>query len=154
VGRKKKGILEVSIASKTRRFLAFILDIFLLNLVIVTPFQNIFEKLLGQISILDLLTQEVLSAIFPILFFAVLFSFSYFTLMEYAIGQTVGKIIFNIRISSLKKELGLFQCVVRNLFLIPIFPLSLLIIIDPVFLFFNKKNQRFSEYLSKTIVTG
>ena len=97
--------------------------------------------------------EEVLAALYPIFFFIVIFSFMYFVLLEYSIGQTVGKILMSLKVVGENDSVDFFQAMLRSLFLIPIFPLTALWIIDPVFLFFfSKKRQRLSEYLSKTYV--
>ena len=45
-----------------------------------------------------------------------------------------------------------WQVLARNIVFIPIFPFILLWVLDPLFMFFTKTNQRLSEILSKTKV--
>jgi len=76
----------------------------------------------------------------------------YFAILEYKLGQSIGKIFMNIKVISITKKLLFWQCIGRSLFLLPVFPFFLLWAIDPLFLFFNKKGQRLSEFLTKTKV--
>ena len=66
--------------------------------------------------------------------------------------QTIGKMLMKIYVVSDTKTLNPWQLLVRNLVFIPIFPFVLLWLIDPLFMFFTKTNQRLSEILSKTRV--
>jgi uncharacterized RDD family membrane protein YckC len=74
----------------------------------------------------------------------------YFAIMDYKFNQTIGKMFMNIKIESTKKELSFLDCIIRHMFLIMIFPFTLLWILDPLFLIFNKQGRRLSEILSKT----
>ena len=81
-----------------------------------------------------------------------LFVILYFYKMEKNMSQTIGKRITGIYVVSDQKELKAWQVIVRSLVFLPVFPFILLWIIDPLFMFFNKSNQRLSEILSKTRV--
>lgn len=147
---RDKGVLM-------RRIFAFLLDLFILNVVIISPFHMYVARIFPTgmpLSYNMLMTNEAFLSFFtPMVFFIVLYTFTYFVLLEYAISQTVGKIILNLKIESAKKRLTFMQCIIRSLFIIPLFPLTLLWVIDPLFLFFiSKDGQRLSEYISKTWV--
>ena len=77
---------------------------------------------------------------------------SYFTILEWKLGQTLGKMILKINVKSEHKTIKIWQAFVRNLFLIPVFPFIALWIIDPLFMLFTKNNQRLMEILSKSKV--
>ena len=79
-------------------------------------------------------------------------SITYFTVLEYSIQQTLGKKLLNLKVIALNKNPKIWQYWVRSLFLVPLFPFILLWFIDPLYLFFNKQGQRFTEQLSKTKV--
>ena len=81
-----------------------------------------------------------------------LLAFLYFFIMESKMGQTIGKKIMNLHVAGETKDLKKWQVFVRSLLFIPIFPFDLLVIIDPLFMFFRSSNQRLSEILSKTRV--
>ena len=99
-------------------------------------------------------TATVLFLVFMILTSLTL---AYFILQEYLIGQTIGKILFRLKIVTVVDDetlgpINFWQSIVRSLFLIPTIPFILMWIIDPVYLLFTKKGQRLSEWLCKTKV--
>lgn len=69
-------------------------------------------------------------------------------------SQTIGKKLMNIYVVSNINNLKRWQLFVRNLVFVPIFPFDLLMILDPIFMFFTKTNQRLTEILSKTRVVA
>ncbi len=108
---------------------ALVVDILIFQLLIVSPF-----------SVTDL--QSILKA--AIILFTLFFM--YLISMQYLIGQTVGMMLFSYRV----REASMWQMMLRNLFVFPIFPIVLLWIIDPVWMFM--KGERLSEKWSKTSV--
>ena len=72
----------------------------------------------------------------------------YWALLEHYLKQSIGKMLFKIRVTSEKGTLKFWQCLVRN-----ISKSSLLVLfIDFIFVFFSKNNQRLFERISKTKV--
>ena len=67
-------------------------------------------------------------------------------------SQTIGKMLMKVYVASDNNTLKAWQLLARNLVFIPIFPFVLLWILDPLFMFFTKTNQRLTEILSKTRV--
>ena len=67
-------------------------------------------------------------------------------------GQTIGKMLMKIYVVSDNQDLKAWQLLTRSIVFIPIFPFILLWVLDPLFMFFTKTNQRLSEILSKTKV--
>lgn len=143
-------------ASVWKRLIAFIIDILIINLIILFPFRKLFKNIIpknasfsdtykffsdgsGFSSSLTFLTVTI-----------AFLSILYFYILEKKLHQSAGKILFNIHVSSNNKEFKRWQLLVRSMFLIPVFPFILLWIIDPIFLFFTKNNQRLSEIISKT----
>lgn len=139
-----------------KRLLAFLADLLIINLILFFPFKRIIQKSIPEFTSYSeayrfLSSNQTYTATLTIVSLIMsLFAILYFALLEYKIQQTPGKILFNISIVSEIKKLNFWQCTVRSLFLIPVFPFFLLWIIDPLFLFFTKTNQRLSEILSKT----
>ncbi|PIN68596.1 hypothetical protein COV93_08920, partial [Candidatus Woesearchaeota archaeon CG11_big_fil_rev_8_21_14_0_20_43_8] len=74
----------------------------------------------------------------------------YFALTEFKLGQSFGKMLLQLRVRSDTKDLRLYQCLLRSIFLIPVFPFILLWIADPLSMAFTKDSRRLSEILSKT----
>jgi len=139
-----------------KRLLAFVADLLIINLVLFFPFKRILQKAIPEFSNYSeaysyLSANQGYTATLTIVSLVMaLLALLYFTAMEYKIGQTPGKILFNIYIVSEMKGKAIWQFIVRSLFIIPVFPFILLWVIDPLFLFFTKTNQRLSEILSKT----
>jgi hypothetical protein len=79
-----------------------------------------------------------------------MFALAYFSYQEFKFGDTIGKRLLKLYVKSDTKKLKYWQCLVRSLYFIPVFPLILLWIIDPVMTFFSDKNRRLSEIVSKT----
>jgi len=145
-------------ASVLKRLIAFIIDIFIINLVILFPFRGIFRSIVPESNSFSktfkfLSTNAEASSTITFLMFIIAFmAILYFVIMEKKLGQSVGKMLFNLHIKSQGKDLKNWQLFVRSMFLIPIFPFVLLWIIDPIVMLFTKENQRLSEILSRTKV--
>lgn len=136
-----------------QRLIAFGLDLIIINLTILAPFQTYLLGVLktDRITPAVLNNPEVLSMMYPAVLFGAIFAFFYFSLLDYALGQTVGKIIMNLKVKSEKGRLSLFQSMLRNLIILPFFPFTFFWFADPIYyFFFRQKEQRLSEVLSKT----
>jgi uncharacterized RDD family membrane protein YckC len=142
-----------------KRILALIVDLFVLDFFVLSMFSGAAAKILGGANsireIISVLESnpgqvQVLTALFAVI---VLLAMSYFVLLQYATGQTLGCMLLNIYIVNGDGERPKFwQGIVRNMFVIPAFPFILLWVADPVYLFFAKKGQRLTEWLSDTRV--
>jgi hypothetical protein len=124
-----------------KRLIAFIFDIFVLNLVVVFPFR----ALLKPYEQIGFWFKPYDPLLYVLIIVIALFALLYFVLMELFVQQTIGMMVVQIYVEG---ELTFWKCLVRNAYLIPLFPLSLMIIIDPLFLIFKK--ERLSEKLTKT----
>lgn len=139
-----------------KRLLAFLADLLIVNLVVFFPFKRIIEKSIPDFASYSeaynfLVSHQSYTKILTVVSLIMsLFALLYFALLEYKIQQTPGKMLFNISVVSNTKKLTFWQCLIRSLFLIPIFPFFLLWVIDPLFMLFTKTNQRLMEILSKT----
>ncbi len=138
-----------------KRVLAFFLDIMIIDFVVGFPLRGILERVLPKAGFREsydyLLVNPETSALisYVILLWGVL-ALLYFTILEYRLGQTVGKMLLNIKVEPSDKKMSFLHTIMRNLFIIPIFPFILLWIIDPLFMVFSKEKRRLSEVLSKT----
>ena len=146
----KMRVVEAQ-ASFWKRTLAFLIDILIINAVILSPFRAAINSLLpepGSTSeMISFLTSTDLPASLYIIAFSIsLLIYLYFVLMDFKIGQSVGKVVMKLSVKP--KDLKLWQCLVRNLELIPFFPFAILMFLDPIFLIF--KGYRLSEHLAKT----
>lgn len=150
-----KGRTIISFANPFKRIGAFIIDMLILNIIVISPFSSFFEKMIPEkdsISTVYLLLSKNTGMINQTLFVLItitILMILYFTYLEYKFSQSIGKMIFKIHVeSSHSKELTFYQCLLRNLYLLPIFPFILLWIIDPIMMLI--KGRRLSEIFSKT----
>ncbi len=150
-------------ASLWKRMLALVFDILLLDIFVLGAFNSVVERMIGTktgiTALYSMLEQnstqvQALTLLFMIV---ILITLAYFVLLQYATGQTLGCILLNIHVVEQAGEKDFrrpkfWQSLVRNLFLIPAVPFIFLWIIEPVYLYFAKKNQRLTEWLSNTLV--
>ncbi len=153
----KRGKAMVAQASILKRFFAFAMDILFVEFVILFPFSRVLEKIVPQeISIseaFNLLSSSYYeSSLIIIGLFTAIPTIAYFVLLERGFGQTIGKKLLRLYVVSDKKEFKTWQAIARSLFLIPIFPFVLLMLIDPLVMLFSREHQRLSEILSRTKV--
>ncbi|MBW2984979.1 RDD family protein [Candidatus Woesearchaeota archaeon] len=145
-------------ASIWKRLFAFILDFLLIDLICGYPFRRILESIVPKGSGYTELYQFLVAnpgLKTPLFMMSIALGFIamlYFAVLEYYTGQTIGKMLTNITVESETKKLAFWQCLVGNLFLIPIFPLILLWLIDPLWLLYTKGKKRLSDVLAKTNV--
>lgn len=145
-------------AALWKRAFAYVIDVFVINLVIIMPFQKVLEELgkgfadRGFFETYKILTQTELQAILPkLLFIFTIISFLsvlYWAVLEYKIGQSVGKILFNIYVKSQTEKLTFWQCFLRNVTKVSTLPL----ILDASYMIFTRSYQRYFEKISKTFV--
>jgi len=143
-----------------KRLLALLVDLSILDFFVFTFFSGAAEKMIGNVtgfaSTYRLLTESssktnALVLMFSIIVFLML---AYFILLQYMTGQTVGCMLLELRIVSERTGTSpnFWQCVLRNLYVIPVMPFIFLWVIDPLYFFYSGKNQRLSEFLSQTKV--
>jgi len=143
-------------ASMLKRAAAFAIDILVINLVILFPFDSVFQKTIPSDSFskaFEFLSSNADStSIRIIIMSASIVTLLYFAIFEKRLKQSPGKMLFNLYVTPQGKDLKYWQLFVRSMFLMPLFPFVLLWIIDPIVMLFTKENQRLSEILSRTKV--
>ncbi len=153
-----KKRMMVNLAPAWKRAMSFFIDLFIIQFVIILPFGRVMTAKLPMSdnfsknyeyfnSNSDIIQQ--LTIIFGLIFSLV---FLYFVIFEYKFKQTPGKMFFNLYVEPVDKKetLTLLKVIIRNIAAVPIFPLSLLWIIDPLYMFTS--GRRLSDILSKTEV--
>lgn len=141
-----------------KRIAAFFIDMAIINLFVLFPFRKLFESIVPKdYSFSEAYKFLSSSADFTgfislVSFIMSIFIILYFYLLEKKMQQTIGKAIMKIYVISGNNELKKWQLLVRNIVFIPLFPFILLWLADPLFMLFNKSNQRLSEILSRTKV--
>lgn len=137
-----------------KRILAFVIDLLVIDLIIISPFRSIFEKLLSsELSFTTArayfeLNPELLNKLTGIIVIISILVISYFSVLQFKIRQTLGMMIFNLWIYTEDKQLSLWKCLISNISFIPIFPFIILWIIDPIFLGFSVSKQRLMQKLT------
>lgn len=142
-------------ASMFRRFFAFVIDLLVIDFIIIFPFRGILEKIIPKASYKEayqfLISNPGYNKLISVVMIATgILSIIYFALLEYKLNQSIGKMFSGIFVKNEMKEKRFWQYLVRSMFLLPVFPFVLLWVLDPIFMFFTKNNQRLSEILSKT----
>jgi hypothetical protein len=141
-------------ASIWKRAAGFMIDLAIVDIVIFAPFRGIFTGLMGNAvgysEAFSALTssQENLTKLMSIGVYMSILLVLYFTLLEWKIQQTPGKILMNTYIMS-DKKIGFWQVLLSNLTLVPFFPFILLWIVDLINVLFTKNNQRFMEKIAR-----
>lgn len=140
-----------------RRFLAFVLDMLVLDLAVAGPFRRLFLGLFGGGSMADIQrivesSQSLSLLVMSLLLLLGILFLLYFTILEFTLGQTLGKRLFRLRVENDQKRKQPWQYVVRSLFVIPVFPFLILWVIDPIHMLFSIEGRRWTEKLSRTRV--
>ena len=153
---KKREKFFIAPASITRRVIAFIIDMLIFDFIILFPFNKLFNKLIPGTTAMQQYSfvqqnPAVLKSLMPLLIITSIILVLYFSFFEYKLQQTPGKIILRIKIIP-ETKITFWNYLFSNLTFLPIFPFNLLWIIDPIYLIFSPKNQRFMEKINKIIV--
>ncbi len=143
-----------------KRVLAYIIDTIIISFVISMPFQGVLEDLQGDVANKGFLETYTffsqnpyfLESVFPhlisIFFIVSALSILYWAILEYKIGQSVGKILMRLRVISDDKKLTFGRCIIRNITKVG----TILLILDTLYLFFSRTNQRYFEKITQTKV--
>ena len=120
-----------------KRVVAYIVDIILISLILAPLFRvTLTTDIFDVRSILVGLASLIVTLL-------------YFVLMEYYLNQTIGKMLLGLSVrNNLKGNLLLGQIILRNLTKIA----TLLLILDTLYLYIKRSDQRYFEVISKTRV--
>ncbi len=143
--KQKEVILP---ANLLKRAIAFLIDLAIVDIIIGFPFNSLIEKFSPK-NPFDLIYSSN-PAILKIGFVMSIMAVLYFALLEYIVGQTIGKMIMNLYVESNIKEKKFWQYLVRSAFMIPAIPFAFFWIIDLSYLAFTNGQTRFLEKISRT----
>lgn len=151
----KQGLFKAP-ANLFKRALAFAIDLVIVSF-LVYPFERVIRKIVPVTgsyaeTYTMLANSENTGLLTTVSILISLAAIAYFSILESKLGQTIGKIALKVYVVSENRELKYWQCLVRNLFLLPFIPFILLWVIDPLYAIFTKDNKRFSDILAKTKV--
>ena len=153
---KKKEIDELlghDIVPLWKRALAYIADILVVNLVIVLPFKTIIKNLsiTSDANPFNFLASTSLSSLKPLIYISIviaILTILYWSMLEYSIQQSIGKILFRIKVMSTnKRKLSFWQCLVRNITKIS----TIVLLIDSLYMI-KSHHLRYFEKISSTKV--
>lgn len=134
-----------------KRVIAYFIDTLILGLFVETSFLTLSKKAFGDLSektFLSLAIPEVTSLIIIVSLVIALLSLLYWSILEYKLGQSIGKMLFKIYVVSDRKELTFLQTLVRNIAKTS----SILLILDSLALLGFPYHKRFTEKWSQTHV--
>ncbi|MBU0980906.1 MAG: RDD family protein [Nanoarchaeota archaeon] len=139
-------------ASLFKRVLAFAIDILILDLVVLGPLKKLVSGIVsdgGITATTEFLNSnpEIMNKMIILSAISGVLMLTYFTVLELMVGQTAGKALLNLYVKG-KKRITLWQALLRNIFIIPMFPFVLLWVVEPIFLLFSRR--RLLEILTKT----
>jgi uncharacterized RDD family membrane protein YckC len=117
---------------------AFIMDILLVNLLLLWPLNQFMPSAFSSEIFFDVSSLGFIMGVSGLVYFL------YFSLFEYYLGQTLGMRAMGIFVD----VNNFYQAGIRNLFIIPLFPFSLIIFID--LFYFIRFGYRWSDTLTNT----
>ena len=148
---KQKKILQTNL---TRRVLAYIIDTAILNLILLAPIIKQMQKIVGDNTSFTSSYQffinnpQKISAVVILGFMLIILTIAYYSILEFKLRQTIGKMLLGIKVMSKKANFKYSQTLIRNISK----PISILFIFDVIYLLVKKQNQRFFEKISDTVV--
>jgi len=134
--------VHVRDASFLRRLAAFLADLLILDLVAFGAFQDLLTGAASELG--AILRGAVPPAVYAASVAMALLALGYFALFEWLLGQTPGMMLLNIR----AENVTLWKGFVRNLYFLPVFPLQVLWILEPLHLLWRK--TRLLELVTRT----
>src|SRR3989338_1810893 len=124
VTRKKKNVLY-RVAPIWKRLLSFIIDMLILEFFVFSKFEGLMNSMVPKIPFTTV-TESTLIQISVIASIIAFFVILYFTVLEYAFGQTLGDMIIGLHLKTLiGEESGFWRVFASNLSFLPFFPLFL-----------------------------
>jgi uncharacterized RDD family membrane protein YckC len=140
----RKRLEEINTAPVVRRFFAYLVDIIILIFIVFIPLGS--TSSLQKSSIASFEVEEFSFLTIMLMLITIIIITLYWSLFEFLLQQTPGKMIMRIKVISETKQLTFLQCIIRNITRFS----TLLLIIDCIPIF--KKGKRFTEQISKTRV--
>ena len=135
---------QITLAKMSHRYYAWLIDYFIIfsvGLIVFLSINNasIFVPINENFQYSRFFEYGLISIVF----------FLYWLILEYKTGQSIGKIVFRLKITNLRGEPADFKSIV-----ISSFGKAVLLPVDVIFgrIFTNKKRQRIFNRLGKTIV--
>ncbi len=132
-----------------RRVIAYVIDVMVISFIVVGPFSNKLVTSVEGESVAELFVnvQSTLTGeAFVVGLVVALLTLLYWTFLEWKFNQSVGKML--LRIEVFPKKITFNQAMLRNVTKLS----SIVLVLDVIYMFATKGNQRFFEKLSRTMV--
>lgn len=141
VTRKKRRVLYGP-AVLWKRLVAFTIDLLVLEFFVFSQFESVLRTIMpsGPLASDDLAAISLAMGAIGFLVFL------YFTVLEYAFGQTLGDMAVAIRLVSLSGP-SFWRIAVSNIIFFPFFPVIILWVIEPLMVLISGTHQRFMHQL-------
>jgi len=136
-------------ASLWKRILAYVVDVFVISFIVVSPLSSKLEGAFEVSSFVDFVSNFFGSLTVDALVLGLVIAFLtliYWVGLEWMFNQTVGKIIMRIQVSP--KRMNFFQALIRNVTKLS----SVVLALDVLYMIFTKGNKRYFEKISNTEV--
>ncbi len=138
--------ITIKEASPLTRFLAFLIDLLIIDVIVISPFRRNFSVIESIRSASQLSSSAFAPEVYSSIITASLLIITYFVIFEFFFQQTPGKMLTGLFVETNKgKELSLTQCILKNIVFFPILPFVIWWFIDIYFIF--KTKQRLTERL-------
>ena len=134
--------MKREVAGFPKRIIAYLIDLLIINSLLLRPF-GVFSKNMNFGLKLAFSKEGLIIGLST-----ALITLLYWTLLEFLVRQSIGKIIVRIYVSSKTKTLTLQQCIIRNISKIA----PPILLIDVLYAIVKKTNQRYFEKISNTEV--
>jgi uncharacterized RDD family membrane protein YckC len=143
-------------ASIPKRIFAFIIDILILDLFVLFPFDRLVRKIIpaGTFSQQQIYIQSnplIISKLYSVLIMMSLITVFYFTYLQYKIQQTPGQILFGIYIVP-ETKLSYWNYLLSNITFLAAKIFIILWAVDFFYMLTSPKNQRFMQKLNHITV--
>lgn len=136
-------------AALWKRAVAYLIDSLIIGLIIAFPFENILKQYAEKPLTFFFSNVNVLMQMFLVTLASALILMAYWTIFEFKFQQSIGKMLLNIKVHSLKGTLTVRQAFLRNISKIS----TLLLLLDVIYMLAKKGHQRYLEIISNTEVT-
>lgn len=129
---------------------SYLFDLIIVNFIVTVPFNKF---LTANLPITQSITEiqkyltanpEKMLIISIAAILMAIISILYWAALEYNLGQSVGELLFRLKIKSGTKTLNFWQCFVANISK----PFPLVFLVDLIYLSLIKQNQRYFEKLA------
>ena len=146
----KKNLSIPMPAPLWKRACAYVIDVLILSVIVFLPLNKLFPTPATEAAsfadIMSSINQQMSGKVIIIALLAAILTLLYWSILEYKLGQSIGKMLMKIKVYS-ATPLTFWQCVLRNVTKVS----TLFLFLDTLYML-KSGTQRFFEHLSQTEV--